>query len=184
MISGWILFGEIWSCGDILKGNLCDVLKRNRRWITETEQTVEIHEYSQRCGFTNIWRKEACFWIARWTTIFRAFLRQSRTRKQRLELFSYKAVYIVAREKQPHVDGEIAIKPVLESFVEILQGEVFQKTVRDAITGVALGNNTITRRIKNMGRIWENRFTTIFVLHLTQRWPLTSSLILRQKHSC
>jgi len=44
------------------------------------------------------------------------------------------------------------IKPVLESFVEIFEGEVFQKTVRDAITGVALSNNTITRRIESMGK--------------------------------
>ena len=47
-----------------------------------------------------------------------AFLRQSLTKKQRLELFSYKAAYIVAREKRPHVEGEVVIKPVLESFVE------------------------------------------------------------------
>ena len=98
------------------------------------------------------------------------------------ELFSYKAAYIVAIGKRPYVEGEIVIKPVLQSFVRIL-GEVFQKTVRDAITGVALSNNTITRRIESMGRIWENRFTTIFVLHLIQPWPSTSPLILRQKHS-
>ena len=80
------------------------------------------------------------------------FLKQSLTKKQRLELFSYKADYIVARGKQPYVEGEIVIKPVLESFVEIFEGEVFQKTVRDAVTGVALSNNTITRRIESMGK--------------------------------
>jgi len=80
------------------------------------------------------------------------FLRQSLTKKQRLELFSYKAAYIVAREKRPHMEGEVVIKPVLESFVEIFEGEVFQKTVRDAITGVDLSNNTITRRIESMGK--------------------------------
>jgi len=41
---------------------------------------------------------------------------------------------------------------VLESFVEIFEGEVFQKTVRDAITGVALSNNMIPRRIASMGK--------------------------------
>ena len=50
------------------------------------------------------------------------------------------------------MEGEAIIKPVLESFVEIFEGEVFQKTVRDAITGVALSNNTITRRIESMGK--------------------------------
>jgi len=59
---------------------------------------------------------------------------------------------IVVREKRPYVEGEVVIKPVLESFVEIFEGEVFQKTVRDAITGVALSNNTITRRIESMGK--------------------------------
>jgi len=44
------------------------------------------------------------------------------------------------------------IMPVLESFVEIFEVEVFQKSVRDAITGVALSNNTITRRIESMGK--------------------------------
>jgi len=70
-------------------------------------------------------------------------LRQSPTKKQRLELFSYKAAYIVATEKRPYVEGEVVIKPVLENIVEIFEGEVFQKTVRDAITGVALSNNTL-----------------------------------------
>jgi len=74
-----------------------------------------------------------------------AFLRQSLTKKQRLELFSYKAAYVVAREKRSYVEGEVVIKPVLESFFEIFEGEVFQKTVRDAITGAALSNNTLTR---------------------------------------
>ena len=74
-----------------------------------------------------------------------AFLRQSLTKKQRLELFSYKAAYVVARKKRSYVEGEVVIKPVLESFFEIFEGEVFQKTVRDAITGAALSNNTLTR---------------------------------------
>ena len=60
-------------------------------------------------------------------TKYQAFLRQSLTKKQRLELFSSKAAYIVAREKRPYVEGEVVIKPVLESFVEIFEGEVFQK---------------------------------------------------------
>ena len=81
-----------------------------------------------------------------------AFLRQSLTKKQRLELFSCKAAYIVAREKRPYVEDEVVIKPVHESFVEIFEGEVFQKTVRDAIPGVALSNNTITHRIESMGK--------------------------------
>jgi len=50
------------------------------------------------------------------------------------------------------MEGEVIIKPVLESFIEIFEGEVFQKTVRDVITGVALSNNTITRRIESMGK--------------------------------
>jgi len=50
------------------------------------------------------------------------------------------------------VEGEVVIKPVLESFVEIFEGEVFQKAVRDAITGVALSNDTITRRFESMGK--------------------------------
>jgi len=50
------------------------------------------------------------------------------------------------------VEGVVVIKPVLENFFEIFEGEVFQKTVRDAITGVALSNNTITRRIESMGK--------------------------------
>jgi len=50
------------------------------------------------------------------------------------------------------VEGEVVIKPVLESHIEIFEGEIFQKTVRDAITGVALSNNTITRRIKSRGK--------------------------------
>jgi len=81
-----------------------------------------------------------------------AFLRQSLTKKQWLELFSYKAAYIVSRENRPYVEGEVVIKPVLETFVEIFEGEVFQKTVRDVITGVTLSNNTITRRSESMGK--------------------------------
>jgi len=50
------------------------------------------------------------------------------------------------------VEGEVVIKPVHESFVEIFEDEVFQKVVRDAITGVALSNNTINRRIESMGK--------------------------------
>ena len=52
---------------------------------------------------------------------------QSLTKKQQLQLFSNKAAYIVAREKRLHVEGEVVIKPMLESFVEIFEGEVFQK---------------------------------------------------------
>ena len=87
-------------------------------------------------------------------------------KKQRLELFSYKAVYIVAGEKRPYVEGEVVIKPELESFVEIFNGEVFQKAVRDAITGVALSNNTITRRKYGEGfeRTDLRRFSS-FTLH-------------------
>jgi len=81
-----------------------------------------------------------------------AFLRQSLTKKQQLELFSYKAAYTVAREKRTYVEGEVVIKPVIESFIKIFQGEVFQKTVTDAITGFAPANNTITRRIESMGK--------------------------------
>jgi len=50
------------------------------------------------------------------------------------------------------VEGEVTTKPVLESFSQIFEGEVFQKTVRDAITGAALSNNTITRTIESMGK--------------------------------
>ena len=39
--------------------------------------------------------------------------------------------------------------PVIESFVGIFEGEVFQKTLRDVIIGVAVSNNRITR--KSMG---------------------------------
>ena len=77
-------------------------------------------------------------------------MKQSLTKKQRLELFSYKTAFIVAREKRPFVEGEVVIKPVLESFVEVFDGEAIQKSVRDAVSGVALSNNTITRRIENM----------------------------------
>ena len=49
------------------------------------------------------------------------------------------------------MEGEVVIKPVLESFFEIL-GVVFQKTVRDAITGVVPSNNTIIRRIESRGK--------------------------------
>jgi len=79
-------------------------------------------------------------------------LRQSLTKKQRLELFSYKAAYIAAGEKRQYVEDEVVIKPVLESLAEIFEGYFFQKTVRDAITGVALRNNKITRRIESMGK--------------------------------
>jgi len=41
---------------------------------------------------------------------------------------------------------------VTQIFVETFEGEVFQKTVRDAITGVALSNNMITRRVESMGK--------------------------------
>jgi len=82
------------------------------------------------------------------------------------------------------VEGEVVIKPVLESFVEIFEGEVFQKTVRDAVTGVALSNNTITRRIESMGNDLREHIYEDFRFYLTQHWPWTSPLILRQKHSC
>jgi len=82
------------------------------------------------------------------------------------------------------VEDEVIIKPVLESFVEIFEGEVFQKIVRDIITGGALSNNTITCRIKSMGKDLREQIYEDFCFHLTQHWPLTSPLILRQKHSC
>jgi len=50
------------------------------------------------------------------------------------------------------VEGEVVIKPVLESFVEIFEGETFQKTVRDAITGITLSNIAIARRIESTGK--------------------------------
>ena len=49
------------------------------------------------------------------------------------------------------MEGEVVIKSVLESFVEIFKGEIFQKTVSDATIGVALSNN-ITCRIESMGK--------------------------------
>ena len=50
------------------------------------------------------------------------------------------------------MEGEVVIKPVLESFVEIFEGETFQKTVRDAITGITLSNIAIARRIESTGK--------------------------------
>ena len=50
------------------------------------------------------------------------------------------------------MEGEVVIKPVPKSFVEIFEGDVFQRTVRDAITGAALSDNTITRRIESIGK--------------------------------
>ena len=178
---------------DIWKGNLCNVLKRNRWRITETKQIVETHEYSQDvASLTDEGRKHVFKQHFEQLTKCQGFLKQSLTKKQRLELFSYKADYIVARGKQPYVEGEIVIKPVLESFVEIFEGEVFQKTVRDAITGVALSNNTITRRIESMGKdfrqqIYEDFCSTPYTaLAIDESTNITSEaqLLMYGKFAC
>ena len=122
----------------------------------------------------------------------KAFLRQSLAKKQRLELFSCKAAYIVAREKRPCVDGAVVMKPVLESFLEIFEGEVFQKTVRDAVTGVALSNNTITGRIKSIAKdlreqIYEDfRSSPYTALVIDESADITSEaqLLLYGKFAC
>jgi len=117
-------------------------------------------------------------------TKFQTFLRQTLTKKQQLELFSYKAAYILAREKRPYVEGEVIIKPVLESFVEIFEGEVFQKTVRDAITGVALSNNTITRRIESMGMDLREQIYEDFRSSPYTASAINESTDITSKHSC
>jgi len=119
-------------------------------------------------------------------------LRQSLIKEHRLELFSCKADYIVAREKRPYAEGEVVIKPVLESFVEIFEGEVFQKTVRDAIAGVALSSNTITRRIESMGKdlreqIYDDfRSSPYITLAIDESTDITSEaqLLVHGKFAC
>ena len=90
------------------------------------------------------------------------------------------------------MEGEVVIKPVLESFVEIFEGEVFQKTVRDAITGVALTNNTITRRIESVGedlreQIYEDFHSSPYTaLAIDESTDITSEaqLLVYDKFAC
>jgi len=86
---------------------------------------TDMNTHKDVASLTDEGRKRVLMQRFEQLTKCQAFLRQSNTKKQQLELFSYKAVYIVAGEKRPYVEGEVVIKPVLESFVEIFEGEVF-----------------------------------------------------------
>ena len=84
------------------------------------------------------------------------------------------------------------MKPVLESFVEIFEGEVFQKAVRDAVAGVALSNNAISRRIESMGkdlreRIYEDFRTspcTALAVDESTDIPSEAQLLVYGKFAC
>ena len=81
---------------------------------------------------------------------------------------------------------------VTQIFVETFEGEVFQKTVRDAITGAALSNNTLTRWIESMGKdlreeIYEDFRSspyTALAIHESTDITLESQLLVYGKFAC
>ena len=66
---------------------------------------------------------------------------------QDVVMASYKVAYHVARCKKPHTIAEELILPAATDLVSIMVGENAAKKLKD----VSLSNNTICRRIEDMG---------------------------------
>ena len=73
-----------------------------------------------------------------------AVLCRALSKKEKLEIFSYKTAFLVAQLKRPFTEG----KPALTNFCEVFEGEPFARKVQKAVNNSALSNNTITRRIQ------------------------------------
>jgi hypothetical protein len=59
---------------------------------------------------------------------------------------SYKALYLIAKAKMPHTNGESLIMPVTIKITEILHG----KKYADELKFVLLSNDTVSKRIREI----------------------------------
>ena len=75
-----------------------------------------------------------------------AVLCRALSQKEKIEIFSYKTAFLIAQHKRPFTEGESIIKPALNNFCEVFEGEPFARKVHEAVNESALSNNTITRR--------------------------------------
>nr|XP_039258042.1 uncharacterized protein LOC120334603 [Styela clava] len=72
------------------------------------------------------------------------------SQNNKIEIFSYKTAFLIARHKRPFTESETIIKPALNIFCEIFEGELFARKVQEAVNKSALCNNTITRLIQTI----------------------------------
>ena len=54
-------------------------------------------------------------------------LRRALSHKEKMEMFSYKTAFLIAKQKRPFTEGETIVKPALKNFVEVFESEPFKK---------------------------------------------------------
>ena len=79
-----------------------------------------------------------------------AVLCRALSQKEKIEIFSYKAAFLIAQYKRPFTEGGTIIKPALNNFCEVFKDEPLARKVHKAVNDSALSNNTITRRIQTI----------------------------------
>ena len=62
------------------------------------------------------------------------------------QIFVLKTAFLIAKSKRPYVEGEVMIKPSLQNFVELFEGESFHRKVKTAADSVTLSDTTVCRR--------------------------------------
>lgn len=73
-----------------------------------------------------------------------AILCRTLSRKEMMEMFSYKTAFLIAQQKRPFTEGETIIKLALKNFCEVFEDEPFAKKIREAVDDATLSNNTKT----------------------------------------
>ena len=101
-ISGWVLFEEIRSCGHIWKA-ICVMCSKEiaEESLKPNKLLRHMNTHKDVASLTDEVRNRVFKQRFEQLIKCQAFLRQSLTKKQRLELFSYMAAYIAAGEKRP-----------------------------------------------------------------------------------
>ena len=94
-------------------------------------------------------------------TTSQAVLCRALSQKEKIEICSCKTVFLIAQHKRPFTKGETIIKPALNNFCEVFEGEPCARKVDEVVNDSALSNNTITRRIQTIAadlkeQIFEN----------------------------
>ncbi|CAB4032120.1 zinc finger BED domain-containing 5-like [Paramuricea clavata] len=62
--------------------------------------------------------------------------------EQKRQTFVLKTAFLIAKSKRPYVEGEVMIKPSLQNFVELFEGESFHRKVKTAADSVTLSDTT------------------------------------------
>ena len=66
--------------------------------------------------------------------------------EQKRQILVLKTAFLIAKSKRPYVEGEVMIKPSLQNFVELFEGESFHRKVKTAADSVTLSDTTVWRR--------------------------------------